>query len=53
MQRAGPALSWAGLLGIWLSLSSPIQGAFNYYESLEPSVVQKAFTLSDQCLGAL
>jgi hypothetical protein len=53
MQQAGPALSFTGLLGLWLSLSSPVQGAFNYYEGQEPSVVQQAYSLSDQCLGAL
>jgi hypothetical protein len=46
-------MSLTGLLGIWLSTSSLVQGSFNYYEGQEPSVVQRAYDLSDQCLGAL
>lgn len=53
MQHAGPALSFTGLLGFWLSLCSAVQGAFNYYQGQEPGVVQRAYSLSDQCLGAL
>jgi hypothetical protein len=53
MQHARLTLSLTGLLGLWLSLSSLVQGSFNYYEGQEPSVVQQAYGLSDQCLGAL
>ncbi|KAG2420417.1 hypothetical protein HFD88_005218 [Aspergillus terreus] len=52
MQHARLTLSLTGLLGLWLSLSSLVQGSFNYYEGQEPSVVQQAYGLSDQCLGA-
>ncbi|KAL2821417.1 hypothetical protein BDW59DRAFT_150071 [Aspergillus cavernicola] len=53
MRYARPALSITGLLGFWLSPINPVLGAFNYYEGQEPSLVQQAYGLCDQCLGAL
>ncbi|KAL4941851.1 hypothetical protein BDV06DRAFT_212346 [Aspergillus oleicola] len=53
MHLARPALSLTGLSRIWLLLISSVQCAFNYYEGQERGLVQQAYGLSDQCLGAL